>query len=117
MPEAAPTVEQHFEGKDLSVRETYDRLLAEVGKIGEFTEDPKKTSIHLNRRTAFAGVATRKSALVLTLKASQDIPSSRVKKHEQASANRWLLEVPLSSPAEVDAEVASWLKAAYQISG
>ncbi|HXU29002.1 MAG TPA: DUF5655 domain-containing protein [Thermoanaerobaculia bacterium] len=117
MPTAAPTVEQHFAGKDPSVREIYDRLLAEIGKLGEFAEDPKKTSIHLNRRTAFAGVATRKSLLVLTLKASHDLRSPRVKKHEQASANRWHLEVPLSSPKDVDAEVAGWLKAAYEISG
>lgn len=117
MPTAAPMVEQHFEGKDPSVREIYDRLLAEIGKIGEFTEDPKKTSIHLNRRTAFAGIATRKSSLVLTLKAPQDIRSSRVKKHEQVSSNRWHLEVPLASPANVDAELGSWLRAAYQISG
>lgn len=117
MPEAAPTVEQHFAGKDPLVREIYDRLLAEIGKLGEFMEDPKKTSIHLNRRTALAGVATRKSALVLTLKAAQDLRSSRVKKHEQASASRWHLEVLLTSPADVDAELVSWLKAAYEISG
>ncbi len=116
MPPPEPTVEQHFVGKDPSVRKIYDRLLAEIGKIGEFTEDPKKTSIHLNRRTAFAGVATRKSSLVLTLKASQDIRSPRVKKHEQVSAKRWHLEVLLTSPGDVDAELDSWLKAAYEIS-
>ena len=117
MPEVAPTVEQHFAGKDPVVREIYDRLLAEIGKIGEVAEDPKKTSIHLNRRTAFAGVATRKSSLVLTLKASEDIRSPRVKKHEQASAKRWHLEVLLASPEDVDAELVAWLKAAYEISG
>ncbi|MEP7009019.1 MAG: DUF5655 domain-containing protein [Acidobacteriota bacterium] len=117
MPEAAPTVEQHFAGKDPAVREIYDRLLSEVGKLGELTEDPKKTSIHLNRRTAFAGIATRKSSLVLTLKSAQDLRSPRVKKHEQTSASRWHLEVPLTFPADVDAELVSWLKAAYEISG
>ncbi len=117
MPPTSPTVEQHFEGKDPMVRAIYDRLLAEIGKLGEFAEDPKKTSIHLNRRTAFAGVATRKSSLVLTLKSAQDLRSSRVKKHEQASANRWHLELLLTSPADVDAELVSWLQAAYEISG
>ena len=116
MSETAPTVEQHFAGKDPLVREIYDRLLSEIAKIGEVTEDPKKTSIHLNRRTAFAGVATRKSSLVLTLKASEDIRSPRVKKHEQVSAKRWHLEVLLTSPGDVDAELVAWLKAAYAIS-
>lgn len=36
-------------------------------------EDPKKTSIHLNRRYPFAGIGTQKNALVLTVKALGDI--------------------------------------------
>src|SRR6266516_7693014 len=42
------------------VRAIYKRLLNTAKAIGPFTEDPKKTSIHLTRRTAFAGIATRK---------------------------------------------------------
>jgi len=116
MSVAAPTVSQHFAGKSESVKATYERLLKVASTFGEFTEDPKKTSIHLNRRTAFAGVATRKEALLLTIKAPQDIGSLRVRKHEQASANRWHLELSLTSPDEVDAELAQWLKDAYELS-
>ena len=43
-------------------------------------EDPKKTSIHLVREKAFAGIATRKESLVLTLKASKALKSRRVAK-------------------------------------
>ena len=82
------TVAQHFDGKAKVVRAIYDRLLKTVGKFGKFEEDPKKTSIHLNRRIAFAGIATRKESLVLTLKASADKPSPRVRRREQASASR-----------------------------
>lgn len=113
---ATPSVAQHFVGKSEGVKATYDRLLKLAGGFGEFTEDPKKTSIHLNRRTAFAGVATRKDALLLTVKAAQDIQSPRVRKHEQASANRWHLEFSLASPSEVDAELAKWLREAYELS-
>ena len=98
------------------VRAIYKRLLATAKTIGPFAEDPKKTSIHLTRRTAFAGVATRKNALILTIKSAADIKSPRVFKHQQASANRWHLEVRLEDPKEVDAELKSWLKAAMEIS-
>lgn len=111
-----PTVDSHFERRDASVRAIYDRLLATVKTLGAFEEDPKKTSIHLNRRTAFAGVATRTNAIVLTLKAGKDIKSSRIVKHEHASANRWHLEVRLESPAQIDAELRKWLADAYEMS-
>ena len=69
------------------------------------------------RRSAFAGIATRKSALILTLKSATDLKSARIAKREQASANRWHLEVRLEVPHDVDKEIAVWLKKAYEIAG
>src|SRR4051812_3323350 len=110
------TVDAHFAGKDAVVRETYDRLLAAVRAFGPVEEDPKKTSIHLNRRTAFAGVATRKDALVLTIKAANDIADARIHKHEQASAHRWHLEIRIREPKELDRQVRAWLEESYELS-
>lgn len=110
-------IANHFEGRSPAVRRIYDRLLEAARTFGPVAEDPKKTSIHLNRRTAFAGVATRRELLILTLKAEQDIQSARIAKHEQASARRWHLEVKLSDPTDVDSELIGWLKDAYEISG
>ena len=98
-----------------AVRAIYKQLLSTAKAIGPFKEDPKKTSIHLTRRSAFAGVATRKNALILTIKSATDIKSPRIFKHEQASANRWHLEVRLEDPKQVDAELKSWLKAAMEL--
>jgi hypothetical protein len=81
------------------------------------TEDAKKTSIHLMRRTAFAGVATRRSSLILTLKSATDIRSPRIGRREQTSANRWHVEISLNDPAQVDRQLTSWLKAAYELAG
>ena len=39
------TVKSHFEGKDATVRQIYDRLLQTTGKFGRVAEEPKKTSI------------------------------------------------------------------------
>ena len=97
-------------------RAIYMRLLKAARTVGPFTEDPKKTSIHLTRKSAFAGVATRKDALQLTIKTASDIRSPRIVKREQASAHRWHLEVRLESPKEVDRELTSWLKDAMALS-
>lgn len=110
-------VAPHFAGKDPTVRATYQRLLDVARTLGPVTEEAKKTSIHLVRHTAFAGVATRRSALILTLKSATDIRSPRIEKREQTSANRWHLEVRVEKPAQIDRQLTAWLKAAYELAG
>ena len=110
------SVKSHFEGKDPVVRATYDAILKVVRKFGNVDEDPKKTSIHLNNVTAFAGVATRKGHLILTLKSDHSIASPRIHRSEQASKSRFHHEVKLLSPADVDRELVGWLKEAWALS-
>jgi len=110
------TVESHFAGKEATTRKIYDSLLKTSRKFGSVVEDPKKTSIHLNNKTAFAGVATRKSAIILTIKSDRRLSSPRIHKSEQTSASRFHHEVRLTSPADVDAELTRWLKAAFELS-
>jgi len=110
-------VDGHFDQKDVTVRATYDALLRTVKRFGKVVEDPKKTSIHLVATTAFAGVVTRRSKLVLNIKSPVEVTSPRVHKCERLSANRWHFEIHLSAPGEVDREVQAWLRRAYEISG
>lgn len=111
-----PTADEHFEGRPQKLRTLYDRLVSMAGKFGPVEQDPKQTSIHLNRRTAFAGVAVRKDCIVLTVKADSPIASPRIFKSEQTSAKRFHHEVKLALVKDVDAELRDWLKAAYALS-
>lgn len=111
------TVKEHFEKRAPEVAAIYKKILKAARSLGPVREEAKKTSIHLVRKTAFAGVATRKTALILTLKSATDLSSSRIAKREQASANRWHLEVRLAAPKEVDQELATWIKNAYELAG
>jgi hypothetical protein len=111
------TVKEHFENRAPEVKATYTAILKAAKKLGPVKEEAKKTSIHLVRKSAFAGIATRKSALMLTLKSDSDIPSKRIAKREQASAHRWHVEVKLEAPEQVVSEILSWLKNAYELAG
>lgn len=117
MPKSSSThtIAEHFEGKAPAVKATYAKILAAARKLGPLHEEPKKTSIHLAKTTAFAGVATRTTALILTLKSESDIVSKRIARRERASAHRWHLEIRLESPDEVDGQVVTWLAAAYAL--
>ena len=110
------TIKSHFDGRDHSVREIYDRLIKTVRQIGPIVEEPKKTSIHIVNRSALAGVATRKSYLLLTIKSDRELASPRIHRSEQASASRFHHVVKLVSPTDVDDELAGWLEAAYDLS-
>ncbi len=119
MPPPTPSaaLRAHFHGRAANVVETYAALLTAVRRLGPVKEEPKKTSIHLVRESALAGVATQKSALILTLKSATRLQSPRIRRQEQASANRWHLEVRLTQPGEVDPELRGWLAAAYHLAG
>ena len=111
------SVSQHFENKNPVVKSIYERILKESRKFGDVKEEPKKTSIHLVNKSAFAGVTTRKNALLLNIKSAAPIQHARIAKSEQLSASRFYQEVKLTSPDEVDSELVTWLREAYAISG
>ena len=116
MPTDTYTLDSHFATKDPVVRQIYDRLLLSLKTSGPVGKEAKKTSIHLTNGTAFAGVATRKGYLILTIRSDRKLDSPRIHKQEQVSARRYHSEVKLASPSEVDPELIGWLKAAYSLS-
>jgi len=113
MTETIYTSTALFTGKDEVVQVIYTRLLEELGKLGPFQEEPKKTSIHLVRNTGFAGVHPRKSYLYLNLRTDYPIDSPRIAKTEQVSKNRFHNDLKLNSTDEIDEELLGWLKDAY----
>jgi uncharacterized protein DUF5655 len=110
------SVNDHFVNKDPSVRALYDELLSILQTFGSVAEDPKKTSIHLNRKSALAGVETRKDGLLLNIKSDHQIKGPRIEKAEQVSAKRFHHKVRISSPKDLDEELKAWLREAYLLS-
>ncbi|MEO8397605.1 MAG: DUF5655 domain-containing protein [Chloroflexota bacterium] len=111
------TIADHFEGKDPVVTAIYTRLLDSLRQFGQVSESPKKTSIHLDKASGFAGVNTRKNYLLLNFRTSSKIDSPRIDKIEQHSAKRFMHTVKLQTPDEIDAELLGWLKSAYELAG
>ena len=112
----AYSVNDHFLNKDPSVRALYDQLISILKGFGPVGEDQKKTSIHLNRNSALAGLETRKDCLLLNIKSDHLITNPRIEKSEQISAKRFHHKVRISSPKDFDEELKSWLKEAYTLS-
>jgi hypothetical protein len=79
--------------------------------------DPKGTCLHLNHRVAFAGLHPRKAALFLNLRTAAPIASPRIRRLEQASANRYHNEMLVASADEIDDELMGWLTGAHALAG
>lgn len=104
-----------FEGTEPIARTIYDRLIAAMRDFGPMTIEPKKTSIHIVRKSGFAGVHPRKSAILLNIRTAAPIESARIRKTEKVSANRCHNEVLLTALAEIDKELMGWLRTAYDL--
>ena len=105
----------HLKGKEKIVTDIYEKLIAALMKFGQLKIEPHKTSIHLGNRFGFAGVYTRKDYINLEVHLNYKLTGKRVAKVEQASANRFHHTIKLTSTKDIDKELLTWLKEAYEL--
>ena len=86
-----------------------------VEKLGPSKLGEKKTSLHLTNGRAFAGVHPCAKGIILNLVLDAPLKHARVHKSEQVSASRHHVEFKLEDPAEIDAQLVSWIKRAYSL--
>jgi hypothetical protein len=110
-------VERVFGGSEPRVRSLVSTLIERALALPDVAVDPKGTCIHLNRRVAFAGLHPRKTAVLLNLRMSAPIASSRIRKVERASANRYHVEMLLESAGDLDDELIGWIAEAHALAG
>jgi len=116
--DGAELVEQMFAGPRAAVRPIYDRVMAQAAGLGGDVElAPKKGYMSLRRKKQFALVQpSTKERVDLGLSLKGEPPAGRLE--PAGSWNAMVTHrVRLSSEAEVDAEVAAWLRAAYDRAG
>lgn len=108
--------EEYFTDRDEIVKVIYDTLLAKMTtELDDFELEYKKTSVHVTAGKAFLGIHFMKKVLPINIVLDHALNSSRVHQAEKVSTNRYHNEIRLTSPSEVDAELMSWIKAAYAL--
>jgi hypothetical protein len=101
-----------YAGPKAPLRALHDAVIAIVRTFGPFEEAPKKAYISLRRSKQFAmvGPATR-TAIEIGLNAKTLSGSARLK--AMPAGGMCAYTVRVSAPAEIDAELAGWLRTAY----
>ena len=108
-------VDRVFARSEPQVRTVVRTLLDRVQALPGVAVDPKGTCLHLNHRTAFAGLHPRRSALLLNLRSAAPIESPRIRKVERVSANRCHNELLVESVEAIDGELMRWLAEAHAL--
>ena len=109
------SLEAHLERASPAVRETFEALRDVLGQIGPHGEVPVKTMILLRAVSNFGGVTIKRDALDLEFASRRALSHARIRKSQQYGTTRFSHHVRLTGPADVDASVARWLKAAYEV--
>jgi hypothetical protein len=117
----ALTVEQFFADAPLGAQ-VYDALVHVVDDLGPATIRVTKSQVAFRRRTGFCwvwrpGMYLRRphAEVVVSLALDRQDPSVRWKEVTPVGAGRWMHHLEVHAVAEVDAEVAGWVTAAYDL--
>jgi hypothetical protein len=110
------SVDGFFAGRPEHLRAIFDRYLAVARSFGPVRVDVAKTRISFQGRVRFAGVArARKDTLVLGFWLKHRIESPRFSKVELVPPSNWIYQFVAAAPEDIDDEVTSWLRAAYDV--
>jgi hypothetical protein len=113
---ADAAVDDLYAGPKAALRPVHDRVMVAISELGPFEIAPKKTYLSLRRKKQFAmvGPATR-TQVEVGLNAKDLESGDRLIALKPGGMCQY--KVRLGSPEEVDAELAGWLKAAYDAAG
>jgi hypothetical protein len=118
--EANMTLDQFFAGQEQS-RQLFEIVRREVEGLGETSMRITKSQVAFRRRRGFAwvwmpGMYLKRETppLVLTLSLPQWDGSPRWKEIVEPYPGRFTHHLELRDPAEIDDEVRSWLKEAWE---
>ena len=109
------SLDAHFEGKALPVRQAFDKLLALIQQCGPVTVIPQKTRIAIQARVRFAGGVARKTTFDAALWLTRRAEHRCLRRVEAFGPNSYGLHFRLTGPADVDEELAELVREAYAV--
>jgi len=107
-------LDNHFRGREEVARPLYNRLEEEIKKkIGPFKVESLPCCIHLVSTFTFAAVYALKNKIRIHFALDHKLESPRIDKSSQISKNRYQHSIDIEKGDEIDKELISWLKHAY----
>lgn len=109
------TLDSHLARCDTAVVETFRRLREAAERAGPFKILPEKTRIAFQVRMSFAAFTLHRHWIDGHVVLAHRRESERFRRVQVVSPRNQVHQFRLHDPAEVDAEVESWLAEAYEV--
>lgn len=106
-------LEAIFENKNENVKEIYNSVIDILNSFGEYEIEPKKTSIHLVKKSAFLGLNPKKKWMDINVVADHPIENELITKVEQVSKNRFHNNLRITDKKEMNSEAIELFREAY----
>jgi Domain of unknown function (DUF5655) len=108
-------LDAHFRGKAPEIRRLFDAFVRAVEACGPVTVLPEKTRIAFQVRMSFAQVTPRARWIDGHVVLARRLEHERFRRIETISPRNHVHHFRLTVAADVDAEVAAWLREAYAV--
>lgn len=109
-------VDEIYTGAKAALRPIHDRLMAGLADFGAFEVLPKKGYVSLRRKKQFAMLGPATNTRVEVGINAKDLAAT-ARLVEQPAGSMCNYKVKVSSAEEVDAELITWIKLAYERAG
>jgi hypothetical protein len=109
-------LDEIYSGAKAGFRPIHEKLIQEIDKFGEYEVAPKKGYVSLRRKKQFAMIGPKTNTrFEVGLNAKDLKKSARLLEQPKGSMCNYI--VTLTGEGEVDEELVSWLKTAYENAG
>jgi hypothetical protein len=109
-------LDEIYSGTKAGFRPIHEKLIKEINKFGEFEIAPKKGYVSLRRKKQFAMIGPKTNTrfeVGINIKGLK----KNARLNEQPSGSMCNYTVNLTEAKEVDAELITWIKSAYEGAG
>lgn len=105
-----------YQGKKAHLRPIHEALLGKMKAFGDFETAPKKTYVSYRRKKQFAMIGPATNTRVeLGLNTKELTPTDRLEQLPPGKMCQFLVKI--TEPSQVDDELVSWIKTAYESAG
>jgi hypothetical protein len=108
-------LDDHFAKRPPELRALFDALAKAVRKCGPVEVLSEKTRIAFHRRMSFISIYPRKDHLILGFVLASRVEHPRFESVQTFSPRNHLHNLRLRSIDEIDDDVRSWIRAAYEV--
>jgi hypothetical protein len=104
----------HVDRGSPQVKELVGVVLGAFARLGPHAVVPLKTMIVVRTASNFASLVVRRETLEVGFILPRNLTHQRIHKTERLAPEKYAHHTRLSSPADIDKQLAAWLREAYE---